>query len=90
MTQSYFAVPKDIKLNTTHFFVIKLQNKRELQQIAFNHSSFNQSWLREFQLKFFSNSIIWSDIFMIVHWNVWGFIGGTEARFYSSCENAVV
>ena len=43
MTQSYFAVPKDIKLNTTHFFVIKLQNKRELQQIAFNHSLFNQS-----------------------------------------------
>ena len=43
MTQSYFAVPKDIKLNTTHFFVIELQNQRELQQIAFNHSSFNQS-----------------------------------------------
>ena len=36
---SYFAVPKNIKLNSTHYFVMKIPNKRELQQIAFNHSS---------------------------------------------------
>ena len=39
ITQSYFKVPKDVKLNTTHFFIMKIPNKRELQQIAINHSS---------------------------------------------------
>ena len=39
VTQSYFKVPKDIRLNTTHFFISKIPNKRELQQIAINHSS---------------------------------------------------
>ena len=39
ITQSYFKVPKDVRLNTTHFFIIKIPNKRELQQIAINHSS---------------------------------------------------
>ena len=38
-TQSYFKVPKDVRLNSTHFFIIKIPNKRELQQIALNHSS---------------------------------------------------
>ena len=38
-TQSYFKVPKDVRLNTTHFFIMKLPNERELQQIALNHSS---------------------------------------------------
>ena len=39
MTQSYFKVPKDVRLNSTHFFIMKIPNKRELQQIALNHSS---------------------------------------------------
>ena len=38
ITQSYFAVPKNIRLNLTHYFVMKILSKRELQQIAFNHS----------------------------------------------------
>ena len=37
--QSYFKVPKDVRLNSTHFFIMKITNKRELQQIALNHSS---------------------------------------------------
>ena len=37
ITQSY--VPKDVRLNSTHFFIMKIPNKRELQQIAINHSS---------------------------------------------------
>ena len=37
--QSYFAGPKNIRLNSTHYFVMKIPNKRELQQIAYNHSS---------------------------------------------------
>ena len=39
VTQSYFKVPKDVRLNTSHFFIAKIPNKRELQQIAINHSS---------------------------------------------------
>ena len=38
-TQSYFKVPKDVRLNSTHFFIMKIPNKRELQQIVLNHSS---------------------------------------------------
>ena len=38
ITQSYFKVPKEVRLNTTHFFNMKIPNKRELQQIALNHS----------------------------------------------------
>ena len=39
ITQSYFKVLKDVRLNTTHFFILKILNKKELQQIALNHSS---------------------------------------------------
>ena len=39
ITQSYFKVPKEVRLNTTHFFVMKIPNKRELQQIAIKHPS---------------------------------------------------
>ena len=41
-TQSYFKVTKDVRLNTSHFFIAKIPNKREkreLQEIAINHSS---------------------------------------------------
>ena len=37
ITQSYFKVPKDVRLNSTHFFIMKIPNKRELQQTALNH-----------------------------------------------------
>ena len=39
ITQSYFKVSKDFRLNSTHFFIMKISNKRELQQIGLNHSS---------------------------------------------------
>ena len=38
ITQSYFKVPKDVRLNSTHFFIMKIPIKRKLQQSAFNHS----------------------------------------------------
>ena len=37
--QSYFKVLKEVRLNSTHFFIMKIPNKRELQQIVLNHSS---------------------------------------------------
>ena len=39
VTQSNFKVLKDVRLNTTHFFIAKIPNKRELRDIAINHSS---------------------------------------------------
>ena len=39
ITQSYFKVLKDVRLNSTHFFIMKIPNKRDLQQIVLNHSS---------------------------------------------------
>ena len=39
ITQSYFSVSKDIRLNSTHYLLMKINNKRELQNIAINHST---------------------------------------------------
>ena len=39
ITQSYFKVSKVVRLNSTSFFIMKIPNKRELQQTALNHSS---------------------------------------------------
>ena len=39
ITKSYLRVSKDVRLNSIHFFKKKIPNKRELQQIALNHSS---------------------------------------------------
>ena len=39
VSQSYFTVPKGVRNNSTHFFIIKIPKKRELRQIAINHSS---------------------------------------------------
>ena len=39
ISQSYFKVPKDVRNNSTHFFIMKIPKKRELMQITINHSS---------------------------------------------------
>ena len=39
ITQSYFKVPKDVRLNSSHLFIMKIPNKRELQKITSNQSS---------------------------------------------------
>ena len=38
LTQSYFSVPKDVRLNCTHYIIFKLNNKIELQNIAINQN----------------------------------------------------
>ena len=48
ITQPYFKVPKDVRLNTTHFFIAKIPDERELKQIAINHSS-------DISTKYFTN-----------------------------------
>ena len=39
LSQSYFSVPKDARLNSTHCLIMKINNRRELQNIAINHSA---------------------------------------------------
>ena len=39
ITQSYFSVPKNARLNSTDYLIMKINNKRELQNIAINHSA---------------------------------------------------
>ena len=39
ITQLYFSVPKDVRLNSTHYLIMKINNKRELQNIAINNSA---------------------------------------------------
>ena len=39
ITQSYFSVPKEVRLNTTHYVIFKVNNRRELQQIGIDHSA---------------------------------------------------
>ena len=38
VTQSYFSVPKNVGLNSTHYLIMKNNNRKELQNIAINHS----------------------------------------------------
>ena len=44
MTQSYFKVPKDVRLTSTHFFIMKIPNKKELQLTALNEQE--KYWTR--------------------------------------------
>ena len=37
--QSYFSVPKVVRLNSRHYLIMKINNRRELQNIAVNHSA---------------------------------------------------
>ena len=39
ITQSYFAMPKNIRINFTHYFIMKILKKQKLEQNAFNNSS---------------------------------------------------
>ena len=39
ITQSYISVLKDVRLNSTRYLIMKISNKRELQNIAINHSA---------------------------------------------------
>ena len=39
ITQSYFCVPKDVRLNSTHYMTMNINNRKELQNIAINHSA---------------------------------------------------
>ena len=39
ITQDYFSVQKDVRLNLTHYFIMKINSRIELKNIATDHSA---------------------------------------------------
>ena len=39
ITESYFSVPKDVRLNSTHYLIMKINNRKELQNVTIDHSA---------------------------------------------------
>ena len=68
ITQTYFAVPKNIRLNTMRYFIIKIPNKWEPQQIAFHHSSeLNLKNLWIFMKNVLQNHIHFDLLMLLLH-----------------------
>ena len=63
ITQSYFAVPKNISLNSTHYFVMKIPNKREIQTncIEYLKYNFKTFWI-------FIKKVYWETMFLFGYW----------------------
>ena len=68
ITQSYFAVPKNTRLNVTHYFIMKIPDKREPQQITLNHSSDTdfQNYMNLYKKNILQNHILfwWLKLFL--------------------------
>ena len=60
ITQSYFSVPKEVRLNCTHYLIMKIDNKRELQNIATNHSADIEGLYEDLQ-EMYKRTIFFSD-----------------------------
>ena len=55
-TESYFAGPENIRLNSTNYFIMKIRKKQELQQIEFNHfSDINFKYYESLQKIYYKN-----------------------------------
>ena len=66
ITQFYFAVPKNVTLNSTHHFIMKIPNKQELQQIAFNHSS-DIDFMNLYLKNVLQNYILFKLLMLLLH-----------------------
>ena len=40
ITQSHFSIPKEVRLSCTHYLIMNIHNRRELKNIAINHSAY--------------------------------------------------
>ena len=60
ITQCYFAVPKDVRLNCTHYFITKIPNKQEVKQIASQNSSNKKLTFKT--LLIFTKNVLKNDI----------------------------
>ena len=66
--QTYFPVPKKTRLNCTHFFIMKIPNKQEFQQIAINHSSdINSKQFLIFTKNVLQNHILLRWLILLLH-----------------------
>ena len=63
ITQSHFVVGKNTRLNSRHYFVIEIPSKREVQQIAFNHSS-------DIDFQVFIKKVLQKHIFLVIDINL--------------------
>ena len=73
ITQSYFKVPRNVRNNSTHIFIMKIPNKRELMQIAINHSSdINTKDFIEIYRKYTDKpySFLVLHFHQIIHWDL--------------------
>ena len=61
ITQSYFKLPKEVRLNSTHFFIMKIPNKRKFHQIPLNHSLTLKVLLRSKKNVLLKNSLLVND-----------------------------
>ena len=61
ITQSYFKLPKEVRLNSTHFFIMKIPNKRKFHQIPLNHSLTLKALLRSKKNVLLKNSLLVND-----------------------------
>ena len=66
ITQFYFAVPKNVTLNSTHHCIMKIPNKQELQQIAFNHSS-DIDFMNLYLKNVLQNYILFKLLMLLLH-----------------------
>ena len=64
ITQFYFSVPRNIRLNSTDYFVMKIPSKRKVRQIAFNHSSYTD--FQDF-MKLSRNHILFWLLILLLH-----------------------
>ena len=67
ITQSYFKVPKDVRLNSTHFFIMKIPNKKELQQIALIHQTLTLKIVSRYTKNVLLNDILFWLMMLCLH-----------------------
>ena len=60
ITKSYFRVLKDVRLNSTNYLIMKIHNRRELQQIAIDHSDYKDTDYKDLQ-KFYKRNLLFFD-----------------------------
>ena len=67
ITQSYFKVPKDARLNSTHFFIMKIPNKKELQQISLIHQTLTLKIVSRYTKNVLLNDILFWLMMLCLH-----------------------
>ena len=83
--QSYFPVIKNLILNATHYLIMKIRNKRELQHVALNHSSDTEykdfiKFYKEYTKELFSFLVIMQLHHQTIHYDL-------ERTFYKLIVN---